>query len=375
MADGQKKILYVASSFGHLAAFHQPYMKWFAEQGCTVHAAAGGDRRELQGVVRYISLPFEKSMYSQRNLAAAWRLRQLVQREGYDLISLHTSLAAFFARLALLPPCRKRPTVMNTSHGYLFDRDSTRLKRMMLLGAERLTAPVTDWLLVMNQQDREIANRYRLGKNIVFTRGMGVDLARFQPATREMRQMARDSMRVQPDELVLVYAAEFSERKNQKMLIRAMQDLPDSVILLLPGEGALLEPCKMLAKELGVSGRVRFPGFVRNVEDYYAAADLCVSASRIEGLPFNVMEAMACGLPVVLSDIKGHQDLVSGGQNGILYPYDDIPAFVKAVERLLDEQTRQLMAVAAYRAAQPYGLETVYPTLTGIYQTALHGHA
>lgn len=98
-------------------------------------------------------------------------------------------------------------------------------------------------------------------------------------------------------------------------------------MLLLPGRGAALDKCKALADRLGVRERVRFPGFVSNIEDYYRASDVCVSSSRSEGLPFNVMEAMACGLPAVLTNVKGHEDLVRPGENGELYPYDDRQAF------------------------------------------------
>ena len=91
-------------------------------------------------------------------------------------------------------------------------------------------------------------------------------------------------------------AAEFSGRKNQKMLISAMPELPNAV-LLLPGRGALLEDCRTLAQQKGVADRVRFPGFTSNIEQYYRAADLCVSSSRSEGLPFNVMEPWPADCP------------------------------------------------------------------------------
>ena len=128
--NGNKKLLYIASSFGHLASFHQPYTEWLTQQGYEVHAAAGGEQRALRGVSRYIPVPFEKSMFSPHNFAAVLQLHSLLRRENYAMISLHTSLAAFFARLAVqLLPKRQRPVVMNTAHGYLFDDSTPLLKR------------------------------------------------------------------------------------------------------------------------------------------------------------------------------------------------------------------------------------------------------
>ena len=366
--NGNKKLLYIASSFGHLASFHQPYTEWLAQQGYEVHAAAGGEQRALRGVSRYIPVPFEKSMFSPRNFAAVLQLRSLLRRENYAMISLHTSLAAFFARLAVqLLPKRQRHVVMNTAHGYLFDDSTPWLKRTLLLSAERMTAPVTDWLLTMNRQDEQIARRYRL---IVPTPGMGIALTRFSPPSPEEKRALRRAMELPENALVLIYAAEFSGRKNQKMLISAMPELPNAV-LLLPGRGALLDDCRTLAQQKGVADRVRFPGFTSNIEQYYRAADLCVSSSRSEGLPFNVMEAMACGLPAVLSDVKGHEDLVRSGENGLLFPYDDQNAFIRAVKQAAEPVLQAQMSAAAVQTAVPYGIDAVFPTLTAIYSQAI----
>ena len=366
----REKILYVASTFGHLASFHQPYLQWFADQGYEVHVAAGGTPCELKGVSRYTSLPFEKSMFSPKNLAAVWALYRLMQAERYKMISLHTSLAAFFARLAVVPLGKRRPGVVNTVHGYLFDKDTRWTKRMLLLGAERLTAPVTDWLLTMNQQDTEIARRYHLGKKNMITKGMGVDFTRFTPPEQNQREELRCKLGLKSSDLVLIYAAEFSKRKNQGMLIEAMQDLPENVVLLLPGQGEMWEMCRMQAGRAGLTERIRFPGFVRDMENWYRASDICVSSSRIEGLPFNVMEAMACGLPVVASDIKGHQDLVCNGENGFLYPFGDAKAFVNAVQRMQDANIRQRMGENAKSSVQRFCITEVFPELTVLYENA-----
>ena len=372
--NGNKKLLYIASSFGHLASFHQPYTEWLAQQGYDVHAAAGGEQRALRGVSQYIPLPFEKSMFSPRNFAAVLQLRSLLLRENYAMISLHTSLAAFFARLAVqLLPKSQRPVVMNTAHGYLFDGRTPVLKRTLLLGAERMTAPITDWLLTMNRQDEQIAKRYQLGRHIVPTPGMGIALTRFSPPSPAEKRALRRAMELPENSLVLIYAAEFSGRKNQKMLISAMPELPNAV-LLLPGRGALLDECRVLAQQQDVADRVRFPGFASNIEQYYRAADLCVSSSRSEGLPFNVMEAMACGLPAVLSDVKGHEDLVRSGENGFLFPYDDKNAFIRAVKQAAEPTFRAQMSAAAVQTATPYGIDAVFPQLTALYSQAITNH-
>ena len=202
---------------------------------------------------------------------------------------------------------------------------------------------------------------------------MGIDLARFSRPSAPERTWLRRQLSLRDDQLVLVYAAEFSGRKHQSMLIEAMAELPERVVLLLPGRGAALDKCKALADRLGVRERVRFPGFVSNIEDYYRASDVCVSSSRSEGLPFNVMEAMACGLPAVLTNVKGHEDLVRPGENGELYPYDDRQAFCRAVRVAGELAVRRMMSEKAEKSVQKYGLDTVFPALTTLYYDALTG--
>ena len=373
MSEKRPKVLYTASTFSHLATFHQPYLAWFAAQGCEVHAAAGQDKRELAGVTKTVSLPFEKSMLSPKNLAAVRQLAKLLRAEQYDLISTHTSLAAFFTRLAVMLAGKGNTVVMNTAHGYLFDAQTPLLKRTLLLGAEKLTAGVTDYLLTMNRQDYAIAQRHHLGKTLIQTDGMGIDLERFQPVSVEEKARARAALGVPQDALLLVYAAEFSARKNQRMLIEAMKRLPENVWLLLAGRGALLEDCRTLAQQCGVSERVLFPGFVREIENCYHAADICVSSSRSEGLPFNLAEAMGCGLPVAATAVKGHEDLIEDQKSGVLFPYDDIERFVQAIEQMRDPQIRARMGETAQRSVQRFGRKNVFPQLTAIYVQALNG--
>ena len=142
----ERKVLFTASTFSHIRSFHLPYLAWFRDRGWEVHAACGGEQAHIPQADRVIALPFEKRMASPKNFRAAAILRHLIRREGYALISTHTSLAAFFTRLAV-KGMRDRPKVADIVHGYLFDDDTPALKRGLLLAAERLTAPETDLLL------------------------------------------------------------------------------------------------------------------------------------------------------------------------------------------------------------------------------------
>ncbi len=362
-----RKVLFTASTYSHIVNFHLPYLRKFREEGWTVHAACGGRAMEIPYADEVFDFPLEKSMWSFRNFKAAMALSDKMRKENYGLISTHTSLAAFFTRLALWG-LEERPPVANMVHGYLFDDDTPRLKRGLLLAAERWMAPETDLVLAMNRWDYGTAVKYQLGQKIVQIPGVGVDFSRFDGVPPGARSRLRAAWGIPGDAFVLVCAAEFSARKSQAVLIRAMAGLPENVRLVLAGDGALRGECEALAEKLGVGGRVLFPGQVKDMGPWYSAADGLVSASRIEGLPFNVMEAMYVGLPVVASNVKGHSDLVSDGGTGLLYPYGDERACAERIRQLMgDGNLRRRLAGNAKENVMRYGLDRVLPAVWGEY--------
>ena len=366
----EHKLLFVASTPGHILHFHLPYLRALRESGWEIHAACGGDE-EIPYTAETVLLPFVKKMYSLKNFHAAGILRKKIRAERYAVIIVHTSLAAFFTRLAVLG-MKSRPKVINMVHGYLFDEQTNPLKRAVLMAAERLTAPVTDLLLTMNQWDYATAVRHRLGKAVHNVPGIGVDFYTLEQQRIGNPDALRRTLGIPQSAFVLIYPAEFSSRKSQSVLLHAMADLPEQVTLVLLGSGALLEECKALAQTLGVADRVIFPGYISEMGPWYAMADAAVSASRSEGLPFNIMEAMYCRLPVIASAVKGHTDLITDGETGLLYPYGDHAACAEQIKQLLDSPplAEKLARQGSERVMQ-YSLDDVLPQVMGHYESVL----
>ncbi|MBQ7736453.1 MAG: glycosyltransferase [Oscillospiraceae bacterium] len=365
MGGGPLRILYTASTAEHLRSFHLPYLAALRDRGHAVTAAARGDGRGLPAGVAFFPADFTKKMFSPRNLGCAIRLSRLIRREKFDVIVTHTSLAAFFTRLGVLLAGKGSARVVNTVHGYLFDDDTPPLRRRLLLTAEKLMAGVTDDLLVMNAYDERLAREHRLCRGrVARIDGMGVPLNRYRPADASERREARSALELPEDGFVLLCAAEFSPRKNQSELIRAAARLPEDTILLLPGDGALLEECRALAAASGAADRIRFPGRLEDLTAYYHAADVYVSASRSEGLPFSVMEAMGCALPCLLSRVKGHEDLLGHGRAGLLFPPGDGAALPAGAEKLREDPVlRRAMGEAGREAVERYSLDKVLPAV------------
>ena len=346
----KSKILYAASTASHLRRFHMPYIKALSKDAEVITMANG------EGVD--LCVPFAKSFFSLSNFKCIIQIRKILKKERFDRVILNTSLTAFLVRAAMLG-MKDRPYVLNVVHGYLFQRKIRGLKNHFLLLCERLMRRMTDDIAVMNDDDLEIAKAYRLCRGRVFmTRGMGIPDA---PFCGDGADRVRDELDVGSDELLLLFVGELSHRKNQGFLISCMARLRQKglpVKLLLLGEGSEREALEKQIAESGLSDRVFLVGNREPVAPYLAAADLYVSASLSEGLPFNVMEAMDAGLPILASNTKGQSDLLSSYE-GCLYPVFDETVFCDALMPLIESRSLGCGS-CSYPSLDAYRLSAVF---------------
>ena len=305
----------------HINNFHLDYIEELRRMGHAVQVMARGDGADFD-------VPFEKKLFSAKNTACRRMIRRIVKEECFDAIVLNTTLAAFHVRFALLG--MRRPRVINIVHGYLFSNNTGFVKRNLLLLCEKLVAGQTDAIIVMNAEDRAIAEKHKLTRGRIDTvEGFGVSVRdSITPPEQIHEQYA-------PCGYALLFVGELSSRKNQHFLIKSLPAIIDNIpnaVLWLVGDGAARDELVKLAAELGVSDRVTFFGKRSDACDFMRAADLYVSAAKIEGLPFNIVEALGCGKYVVASQIKGHTDVINSIRVGCLYPEGDDEAFACAVK-------------------------------------------
>lgn len=312
------KILYSASTISHINNFHLDYIEALRRDGHEVLVMARGKGADFD-------IPFEKKLLSYKNARCRKEIKAILKREKFDAILLNTSLAAFHIRLAISG--KDRPRVANLVHGYLFSKDTGKLKRLAFLLCEKIFRHKTDSIIVMNSEDFEIATKNRLSRGEIYN-SLGMGVKRKPVNTENVENLKKAS----EGQLVISFVGELSSRKNQEFLISAMpavlKRMPNASLWLI-GDGAERGNLEALSSSLGVGENVRFFGQVPNPCDFISASDLYVSASKIEGLPFNILEAMSIGKPVLISDIKGHSDIVLDGETGFLYPLNDLDAFTK----------------------------------------------
>jgi len=340
-----KKILYAASSMAHIKSFHLEYIDRLRKAGNEVLIMAHGADADF-------NIPFEKRFFSSKNTYARKKIKEIVLAGNFDLVITHTTLAAFHIRLAI--PSRCRPRIVNMVHGYLFSQNSGFIKKAILLLCEKLVKRKTDAVIVMNKEDMRIAkrNRLSLGK-VYYCRGLGVKPKCAEKTPKEVRlELGCEN------NYNIAFAGELSGRKNQKFLISSMPRLKEfipHIKLWLIGEGDAREELEALAKKLGVENEVLFLGKRENVGDYVNAADIYVSASKSEGLPFNIVEAMMLGKTVLASRCKGQEDIIVSHKSGYLFELDKSEEFIDSVRfihnglwKLSEDEIKARAAIYSY---------------------------
>ena len=320
-SDG-KKILYAASTMSHINNFHLRYIEKLRSDGYDVRVMANGEGADYK-------IPFEKKLLSSTNTACRAEIKRILRRERFDAIILNTSLAAFHIRLAI-PKDIKRPRVINFVHGYLFSEVVGVVKRLMFILCEKLLSARTDAVIVMNTEDMQASVKYGFtsGKTYM-TRGMGASVRDVVTPPEKIRSDFRLEGRY-----ALVFVGELSERKNQEFLIKAHARIKKKIpgaVLVLVGDGAYREYYESIIDELDLADSVILMGYREDACDVMRMADLYVSASIIEGMPFNLIEALGCKKTVLVSRVKGHVDLIDDRKSGFFFELNNEDEYVDKV--------------------------------------------
>ena len=215
------KLLSVATISGTVSAFLRPFAEHFRERGWRVDALARGisDCRRCQNSFdRVWDVNWSRNPLAPKNfLSAAKTVRRLVTRERYDIVHVHTPVAAFVTRHALKSlPDRIRPKVVYTAHGFHFHENGSALKNALYLTLEKIAAPWTDELVVINREDELAAKRSRLlpPSQIHYMPGIGVDLSHYGPEGTPPSEVAgvREALHLPADAELILCVAEFIPR-------------------------------------------------------------------------------------------------------------------------------------------------------------------
>jgi glycosyltransferase EpsD len=372
MSMNGKKVLFVANIMPHFTAFHVPFIRWLTEQGCEVHAAANGTDT-VPYCARQFNIPVERSPYRTVNIRACRMLKQIIDEGGYDLVHCHTPMGGVLARLAARDARRRGTKVLYTAHGFHFYKGAPLQNWLVYYPAEKYLARFTDGIVTINREDYERAKRHHFCGRLYLVPGMGVDPQKFMPAGAARRSELRGRFGFAEDDFLLLCVGELNGNKNQAELIDAMVKVVPycpHVKLLLAGKGSLQNAVERDIAERSLQKNVILLGYRRDVPELLPMCDLGVSASRREGLPINVIESLMCGLPVLVSDNRGHREMLENNVNGFICRSSD--EFAERILQLAgDHALYNRLAAAARSSAMKFCISDCVGAMARVYREFL----
>ena len=350
--DGSFSILNSAKGLDSFVnKFLIPFLRAIQNEGWGTGVAAKDDRSSqsgrkegVDGCETYYDISFGISDLQIPNPCALFSMIQIMKDERYDVVHCHTAVAAAITRMAAFLMRKRRPIIVYTTHGFHFYKGSPIYRWLLFYPAERILSTVTDVLITINKEDYYLARQFKT--RVYCLPGIGVDRIKFQP-DRFVRRQFREKEEIDEKTFVLLSVCELIPRKNILSVLCAISEMKKRKLLgqfqyWICGSGNQEKQLRKQVKKMKLEAVVRFWGHRDDIADFYKSADLFILLSKQEGLPAAVMEAMATGLPVIASDIRGCSDLIDSDENGLLIDWTSTEQIVSAIQMLYESKEKRV---------------------------------
>lgn len=301
------------------------------------------------------------------------QVRKLLKRK-FDIIHCHSPICAAIVRREARKYRKYYGTkVVYTAHGFHFYAGASLKAWMLFYPTERLMSRHTDVLITINQEDYKWARRTFYAKKIIYIPGVGIDVKQFK-GNSKCRNEKRKEMGLHDNDLMLLSVGELNDNKNHQLAIRAMAQLKEKGVgefshlhYFICGKGNLKGYLEKLIKTFGLENQVHLLGYREDVPDLLSCADIFLFLSKREGLPMALMEAMASGLPSIVTKIRGNKELIRNGEEGCVIE-QNIDQLSEAIIKLVeDESMRIRFQVNARMRIDRFGIDNVNRRMRGIY--------
>ncbi len=338
-----KRALIVTTVSGFVPQFEMNNVHILQSLGYEVHYAAnfntpvyGSDNSRLDntGIIQH-QIDFVRSpIFLGKNVKAFKQLKKLMNETKYDLVHCHTPMGGVITRFAA--KITRTSPLLYTAHGFHFYKGAPLINWIIYYPIEWWLSKYTNILITINEEDYHRAQRFR-GDEVCYVPGVGIDINRIRRIDAEFGKK-REELGLSMNATVIASVGELNKNKNHKVILKALSLLqnPD-LYYVVCGRGKLGNYLKKLARKLNVEDKVIFLGYREDIIQILKVVDIYAFPSKREGLSVSLMEAMACGLPVVCSGVRGNRDLIIENKGGFLANPNDADAFAKALGLLIND--------------------------------------
>lgn len=374
-SSSARRLVYLVSEDWYFLSHRLPMARAARDAGFEVHVAThlnkDGSRIEAEGF-RLHPLDWRRGSLNPANIVSIVRqIRALYEQLQPDLVhhvALQPSIVGSLAAYGM--PFPRLNALAGLGFGFTSETLKGRVLRPILTILLRfLLTREGAAALVQNPDDRAAIESIGIGADRIFmVPGSGVDTQRLQPLPEPHGP------------ITVAFVGRLLDDKGVRPLIEAHDRIRargEDIRLLIAGDGDPANPASIDEREVdGWRSKpgVTLLGFIEDVSEVWARAHIAVLPSRREGLPLSLLEAAACGRPIIATDVPGCREIARPGINALLVPTDDAPALADAIVALAhDPQMRQRFASAGRElAVREFSSTRIGQQIVAIYDQMLH---
>lgn len=380
-----KRVLVLASVASMIDQFNLPNIKLMKEMGYEVDVATNfvegstcsdekiaALKKILEGMnVRCFQIDFSRNVFNiAQNIKAYKQTKKIIDENNYTLIHSHSPIGGFLSRIAVRKARKQGTKMIYTAHGFHFYKGAPLLNWLIFYPIEKICSRWTDVLVTITHEDYLLAQNKMDAKEVVYVPGVGINTADLAPNEDDatIKIDKRGELGLSQENIVMLSVGELNKNKNHEILLRAMAQLGRKDLhYVIAGRGNLKEKLEQLAQELGVSGQLHLLGFRTDAKELFKMADFFAHPSFREGLSVAVMEAMASGLPIICSEIRGNIDLIKNNEGGCLFRPADLDTACQALKNMLESPNRNSMGLYNLKKAEELDVNAVLEVMRKIY--------
>lgn len=370
-----KKVLFVATVVkAHIMVFHTPILKWFKEKGYETYVCAKNDYDNKEDCIipycdHYFDVPFERHPVNLNNFNSYLQLRKIINSNDFEIIHCHTPTGAALTRLASRNARKNGSKIFYTAHGFHFYKGAPLVNWLFYFPVEMLLARQTDVLITINKEDTVRAKKYLKAKRVEYIPGVGIDVRKYKKNMIDS-STKRKELGIPKGAFVILSVGELNKNKNHEVVLRTLGKLRNSNIhYVICGQGYMEEYLKNLSTQLNIDNQVHILGFRNDIDAISKVADIFIFPSFREGLSLALMEAMASGLPVICSNIRGNIDLIDSEKGGYLINPENSRGLENNLKDLINNENKRIK-FGAYNSIKilEFDIDEVIEKTTKIYQ-------
>lgn len=375
------KALIVASVASMIQQFNMHNIQLLIDQGYIVEVVCNCKEgntisdEKVKEMVRELAekgvsvthVPIPRKIYDIKGIFKSIKqIRKMCKKEKYALMHCQSPIGSVVARAAAIKARKNGMKVIYTAHGFHFYKGAPKKNWIIFYPIEKVFSYVTDVLITINKEDYRFAKRNMNAKKTVYIPGVGVDVEKFWNVSCN-RVSKRKELGLKENDFFILSVGELNQNKNHEVIIKAIALLKNPKIhYYIAGIGNKEEYLKELANELDV--HLHMLGYREDIPELLMSADLFAFPSFREGLSVALMEAMAAGLPCVVSNIRGNVDLIQEGMGGFLCKPQSVNVFSRNIKKIVDDRKlRMKMSVYNLNRVKKFDLEKIKTMMCQIY--------